>query len=58
MTEELTLLDRCDRCGAAAKAVAPKDDDKVLLFCDHHKKKYENNLFLKNWIINKGLKDD
>ena len=35
---QLTLADRCDRCGAAAKvrAVLPKGGE--LLFCGHHAK--------------------
>ena len=31
----LTLNDRCDRCAAAAKHVAVKEDFE-LMFCDHH----------------------
>lgn len=41
MTEKLTLLDRCDRCNAAAKVIATKEN-KELYFCEHHRRKYEN----------------
>lgn len=53
MTEKLTLLDRCDRCGAAAKVIARKKD-KELFFCEHHRRKYENNLTLQEWVITQG----
>ncbi|MCY7343370.1 MAG: hypothetical protein LH603_16445 [Pseudonocardia sp.] len=41
---ELTLADRCDRCGAAAKvrAVLPKGGE--LLFCGHHGKAHADKL--------------
>ena len=41
---ELTLADRCDRCGAAAKvrAVLPKGGE--LLFCGHHAKAHADKL--------------
>lgn len=34
-TDALHLMDRCDRCGAAALVRAVKDD-MSLLFCGHH----------------------
>ena len=41
---QLTLADRCDRCGAAAKvrAVLPKGGE--LLFCGHHGRKHAAQL--------------
>ncbi|GAA4984442.1 hypothetical protein WHI96_10920 [Pseudonocardia tropica] len=33
---ELTLADRCDRCGAAAKVRAILPSGGELLFCNHH----------------------
>ncbi|MBN9100230.1 MULTISPECIES: hypothetical protein [unclassified Pseudonocardia] len=40
----MTLADRCDRCGAAAKvrAVLPKGGE--LLFCGHHAKAHADKL--------------
>ncbi len=40
----LTLLDRCDRCGAAAKTRATLPSGGDLLFCDHHTRKYTDRL--------------
>lgn len=48
MNQDLTLLDRCDGCGAAAKATAHKDK-KRLLFCGHHFKKFEQILLNDGW---------
>lgn len=41
---ELTALDRCDRCGAAAttRAVLPSGGE--LLFCGHHARKHQDGL--------------
>ena len=41
---QLTLADRCDRCGAAAKvrAVLPKGGE--LLFCGHHANRYADGI--------------
>lgn len=33
---ELTKLDRCDRCGAAAKLLVKTKKGGELLFCAHH----------------------
>lgn len=43
VTPPLTLSDRCDRCGAAAKirAVYTSGD---LLFCGHHAHEYKETL--------------
>jgi hypothetical protein len=48
-TEEriLTLNDRCDSCGAAAKVVATLLNGE-LLFCGHHARKAGTNLVLKS----------
>ena len=40
----LTLLDRCDRCGAAAKTRATLPSGGELLFCDHHTRAYIDRL--------------
>ena len=46
----LTALDRCDRCGAAAKvrAVLPGGE---LYFCGHHARKAGGNLVLKSIVV-------
>jgi hypothetical protein len=41
----LTRLDRCDRCGAAAKTRATLPSGGELLFCDHHTRKYSDRLY-------------
>ena len=40
---ELTLQDRCDACGAAAKVIATFINGE-LLFCGHHARKSGSNL--------------
>jgi hypothetical protein len=40
---ELTLNDRCDACGAAAKVVATLLNGE-LLFCGHHARSYGKHL--------------
>jgi hypothetical protein len=40
----LTRLDRCDRCGAAAKTRAILPTGGELLFCAHHTRKHESRL--------------
>lgn len=42
-TRELTLQDRCDSCGAAAKVVATLLNGE-LLFCGHHGRAHKNAL--------------
>jgi hypothetical protein len=43
VASQLTLADRCDRCGAAAQAkVILKDGE--LLFCGHHARKHNDKL--------------
>ena len=44
--QELTLNDRCDVCGAAAKVVATLLNGE-LLFCGHHGRKLQNSLIKK-----------
>lgn len=39
-----TVIDRCDRCGAAAKVRAVLDGGGELLFCGHHARAYEDRL--------------
>jgi hypothetical protein len=43
---ELTLVDRCDACGAAAKVIATFINGE-LLFCGHHARKAGSELVLK-----------
>lgn len=43
---ELTLADRCDACGAAAKVIATFLNGE-LLFCGHHARKAGTPLVLK-----------
>ena len=45
-TRELTLADRCDSCGAAAKVVATFTTGE-LLFCGHHARIAGPDLILK-----------
>ncbi|MFO7193913.1 MULTISPECIES: hypothetical protein [Thermocrispum] len=40
----LTALDRCDRCGAAAKVRAVLPSGGELLFCGHHARQHEAKL--------------
>lgn len=41
---ELTALDRCDRCGAAAQVRAVLASGGELLFCGHHAREHEPRL--------------
>ncbi|WP_027927345.1 DUF7455 domain-containing protein [Amycolatopsis benzoatilytica] len=41
---ELTALDRCDRCGAAAQVRAVLSSGGELLFCGHHAREHEAKL--------------
>ena len=45
-TRELTLSDRCDACGSAAKVIATFLNGE-LLFCGHHAREAGTNLVLK-----------
>jgi len=40
----VNVIDRCDRCGAAAKVRAVLDGGGELLFCGHHAKAHEERL--------------
>ena len=40
----LTAADRCDRCGAAAKARAVLPSGGELLFCGHHARAHADKL--------------
>jgi hypothetical protein len=42
-TRELTLQDRCDSCGAAAKVIATMLNGE-LLFCGHHGREFKDVL--------------
>lgn len=52
-TPELTLLDRCDRCGAAAyvRVVknSPEKGSQELLFCGNHGRKVHATLVASGW---------
>ncbi len=41
---ELTAVDRCDRCGAAAQVRAVLPSGGELLFCGHHARAHEDRL--------------
>jgi hypothetical protein len=41
---ELTVADRCDRCGAAAQVRAVLASGGELLFCGHHAREHESRL--------------
>ncbi|HEY2059240.1 MULTISPECIES: DUF7455 domain-containing protein [Amycolatopsis] len=41
---ELTAVDRCDRCGAAAQVRAVLSSGGELLFCGHHAHEHEAKL--------------
>lgn len=40
----LTAVDRCDRCGAAARVRAVLPSGGELLFCNHHARKHASRL--------------
>ncbi|MGQ0479532.1 MAG: DUF7455 domain-containing protein [Pseudonocardia sp.] len=40
----INVIDRCDRCGAAAKVRAMLDGGGELLFCGHHARAHEDRL--------------
>ena len=40
----ITVIDRCDRCGAAPKVRALLDGGGELLFCGHHARAHEIRL--------------
>jgi hypothetical protein len=42
-TRELTLQDRCDACGSAARVIATMINGE-LLFCGHHGRKHKDAL--------------
>lgn len=44
---QITALDRCDSCSAAAKVIA-KFINGELMFCGHHAKENRNSLLLKS----------
>lgn len=46
-----TANDRCDRCGSQALAVARKVGLSDLLFCNHHKDKFEGSLLDSGWEV-------
>jgi hypothetical protein len=46
LDRELTALDRCDSCSAAAKVVA-KFLNGELMFCGHHAREKESSLIAK-----------
>ena len=50
MITELTLMDRCDGCGAAAKTIATKKKEQLLL-CAHHTNKHKEALLKNKWKL-------
>ncbi|WP_153398439.1 DUF7455 domain-containing protein [Ornithinicoccus halotolerans] len=44
LAPELTVADRCDRCGAQAYVRARLADDLELLFCGHHGREHLDKL--------------
>lgn len=51
---ELNVSDRCDVCGAQARAIVftdRSDDDKKLYFCAHHFFKHEKNFYAADYRI-------
>lgn len=46
-----TALDRCDRCGSQALAVARKAGLSDLLFCNHHRAKHEDALLAQGFEV-------
>lgn len=44
LASELTVADRCDRCGAQAYIRVMLGEGLELLFCAHHGRKYEEKL--------------
>lgn len=44
VVQPLTRLDRCDRCGAAAKTRVTLRDGGELLFCGHHTRQHADRL--------------
>lgn len=50
-TVSFTAHDRCDRCGSQALMIAAKSDNADLMFCNHHKDKYEDSLLAQGWTV-------
>ena len=50
-TLSFTAHDRCDRCGSQALAKAEKGDLEPLLFCQNHKKRYEDALIAQGFVV-------
>ena len=50
MITELTAIDRCDGCGAAAKVIATKKEEQLLL-CAHHTKEHKEALLKNKWKL-------
>jgi hypothetical protein len=50
-TPQLTRVDRCDRCGAAARVRAKLPSGAELLFCQHHANEHEAKLIEQSAIL-------
>jgi hypothetical protein len=48
---ELSLTDRCDACGAAAKVRAERPSMTPLLFCGHHSAEHGPALMAQGWSL-------
>jgi len=46
-----SALDRCDRCGSQALAVARKEGLQDLLFCNHHRQRHEDALIAQGFEV-------
>jgi hypothetical protein len=50
-TPQLTRVDRCDRCGAAARVRAKLPSGAELLFCQHHANEHEAKLIEQSAVL-------
>lgn len=46
-----SALDRCDRCGSQALAIARKEGLADLLFCNHHRRRHEDALITQGFEV-------
>lgn len=54
---QFTAHDRCDKCGAQAKARVTMESGNDLLFCSHHINALESGLAAQGGRIERGAKD-
>lgn len=55
-TTDWITRNRCDRCGAQAKAYAENVEElnSYLYFCGHHLQAHESDLYVQGWHIVKS----